>query len=395
MNIYKLTTVGLALLAMAGCSKKEKITLETTRVDKGEITETVTATGTVESVTQVDVGTQVTGIVDKLYADYNSVVQKGELIAEIEKTLLESELKSADASMESARLTYEYNKTNYERDKKLHDKQLISDYEYQTSLKDYEVAKTAYEKAQADRVRAAKNVNYAEIYSPIDGVVISREVEVGQTVVSSMNVANLYVIADLDNMQVIGNVDEADIGQVKLGQNVVFTVEAYPDHKFEGHVTQVRLNPTTESNVVTYEVVVAAPNPDHKLIPGLTANLTIYVTQETDILTVPNGAFQFTPRDYPEAKNLPVADMSAEPDKSALASDQKIVWKVSDGKLLPTTVTVGVSNRASTQIINGLQQGDVVALGYEAGSDAVESGDQDTERSPFAPQPPNRNNKKK
>ncbi|MCM1504714.1 MAG: efflux RND transporter periplasmic adaptor subunit [Muribaculum sp.] len=394
MNIYKLTATGLALLAMAGCSKKEKITLETARVEKGEITETVTATGTVESVTQVDVGTQVTGIVDKLYADYNSVVHKGELIAEIEKTLLESELRSADANMESARLTYEYNKTNYERDKKLHDKQLISDYEYQTSLKDYEVSKTAYEKAQADRVRAAKNVNYAEIYSPIDGVVISREVEVGQTVVSSMNVANLYVIADLDNMQVVGNVDEADIGQVKLGQNVVFTVEAYPDHKFEGHVTQVRLNPTTESNVVTYEVVVAAPNPDHKLIPGLTANLTIYVTQESDILTLPNSAFQFSPRDYPEAKNLPVADTSAEPEKSALAADQKIVWKVSDNKLLPTTVTVGVNNRATTQIVNGLNQGDVVALGYEASSNDAVSDGQDAERSPFAPQPPNRNKKK-
>ena len=226
----------------------------------------MTATGTVESVTQVDVGTQVTGIVDKLYADYNSVVTKGELIAEIEKTLLESELRSADASMESARVTYEYNRTNYERDRQLHDKQLISDYEYQTSLKEYEVSKTAYEKAQADRVRAAKNLNYAEIYSPIDGVVISREVEVGQTVVSSMNVQNLYVIADLDNMQVVGNVDEADIGQVKMGQTATFTVDAYPDDKFEGKVTQVRLNPTTESNVVTYEVIVAAPNPDHKLL---------------------------------------------------------------------------------------------------------------------------------
>ena len=195
----------------------------------------MTATGTVESVTQVDVGTQVTGIVDKLYADYNSVVTKGELIAEIEKTLLESELRSADASMESARVTYEYNRTNYERDRRLHDKQLISDYEYQTSLKEYEVSKTAYEKAQADRVRAAKNLNYAEIYSPIDGVVISREVEVGQTVVSSMNVQNLYVIADLDNMQVVGNVDEADIGQVKMGQTATFTVDAYPDDKFEGN----------------------------------------------------------------------------------------------------------------------------------------------------------------
>ncbi len=394
MNLSTPITVGLTLLVMAGCAKKEKITLETATVDTGEISESVTATGTVESVTQVDVGTQVTGIVDKLYADYNSEVKKGELIAEIEKTLLESELKSADANMESARLTYEYNRTNYERDKQLHDKQLISDYEYQTSLKDYEVSKTAYEKAQADRVRAAKNVNYAEIYSPIDGVVISREVEVGQTVVSSMNVANLYVIADLDNMQVVGNVDEADIGQVKLGQNVTFTVEAYPDDKFHGNVTQVRLNPTTESNVVTYEVVVNAPNPDHKLIPGLTANLTIYVTHETDILTLTNRAFQFTPREYPEAKNLPAADMSAVPDRSALAPDEKLVWKVDGNSLTPAVVKVGVNNRASTQIVGGLAKGDVVAVDYESEASMPGMDGQDAERSPFAPQPPNRNKKK-
>ena len=156
-----------------------------------------------ESVTQVDVGTQVTGIIDKLLVDYNSIVSKGELIAEIEKTMLESDLKSAEANVESARLTYEYNLTNYKRDKALHDKQLISDYEFQTSTKDLEVSKTAYDKAKADRVRAAKNLNYAEIYSPIDGIVISRDVEVGQTVVSNMSVANLYTIADLDHMQVI------------------------------------------------------------------------------------------------------------------------------------------------------------------------------------------------
>lgn len=293
------------LMILAACNEKEAVSLETVRAERGELTETVTATGTIESVTQVDVGTQVTGIIDKLYADYNSVVTKGQLIAEIEKTLLQSDLSSAEANVESARLTYEYNLTNYKRDKALHDKQLISDYEFQTSQKDLEVSKTAYDKAKADRVRAAKNLNYAEIYSPIDGIVISREVEVGQTVVSNMNVANLYTIADLDNMQVIGNVDEADIGQVKVGQSVTFSVDAYSDELFEGHVTQVRLNPTTESNVVTYEVVVAAPNPDHKLIPGLTANLTIYVMRQTDALLLPTKAFTFEPEQRNDNKNLP------------------------------------------------------------------------------------------
>ena len=303
-------TLMAAALTLAACSHESETTLSTVKVERGDLTETVTATGTVESVTQVDVGTQVTGIIDKLYADYNTVVTKGQLIAEIEKTMLESDLRSAEANVESARLTYEYNRTNYERDKALHDKQLISDYEFETTTKDLKVSKQAYDKASADRVRAAKNLNYAEIYSPIDGIVISREVEVGQTVVSNMNVANLYTIADLDNMQVIGNVDEADIGQVKMGQKVTFSVDAYPEELFQGQVTQVRLNPTTESNVVTYEVVVAASNPDHKLIPGLTANLTIYVTELNNILLLPAQAFNFTPT--PNAgKKLPEPEGTA------------------------------------------------------------------------------------
>lgn len=377
-------------MILAACNEKEAVSLETVRAERGELSETVTATGTIESVTQVDVGTQVTGIIDKLYADYNSVVTKGQLIAEIEKTLLQSDLSSAEANVKSARLTYEYNLTNYKRDKALHDKQLISDYEFQTSQKDLEVSKTAYDKAKADRVRAAKNPNYAEISSPIDGIVISREVEVGQTVVSNMNVANLYTIADLDNMQVIGNVDEADIGQVKVGQAVTFSVDAYSDELFEGHVTQVRLNPTTESNVVTYEVVVAAPNPDHKLIPGLTANLTIYVMRQKDALLLPTKAFTFEPMRNDD-KNLPqpqgdAADLKLEPN-------QKCVWVIDGGKLIPTAVTIGASNGIKTEITNGISEGTVVALDYTAAPQVA--GRPDNEQSPFAPQPPGRNKKKK
>lgn len=393
MKHMKTTAIAAALIALAAvsCSKKPQIRLETGKVERADISESVTATGTVESVTQVDVGTQVTGIVDKLYADYNSVVSKGELIAEIEKTLLESELRSADANMESARLTYEYNRTNYERDRKLHEKQLISDYEYQTSLKEYEVSKTAYEKAQADRVRAAKNLNYAEIYSPIDGVVISREVEVGQTVVSSMNVQNLYVIADLDNMQVVGNVDEADIGQVKMGQRATFTVDAYPDDRFEGEVTQVRLNPTTESNVVTYEVIVAAPNPDHKLIPGLTANLSINVTEEKGVLAVPNRALRFTPREFPDAKGLPQPEEAPAAQKDASAGTHT-VWTVRGDRLVPVQVTTGESNGNVTQVLSGLSEGETVALEYDtAAMGAPEDSDGgNTEQSPFAPRPPHK-----
>lgn len=378
--------VGIIVLAlcMPSCKKQAKIQIETTTVSRGDIVRSVTATGTVESKTQVDVGTQVTGIIDKLYVDFNDQVTKGQLIAEIEKTLLDSELKSADANMKSALVTYEYTKTNYERDKALHDKQLISDYEFDTSKKEYEVAKTAYEKSQADRVKAAKNLNYAEIYSPIDGVVISREVEVGQTVVSNMSVANLYVIADLENMQIVGDVDEADIGQVKVGQSVTFTVDAYPDDEFTGIVTQVRLNPTEESNVVTYEVIVDAPNPDLKLIPGLTATLTIYTLNENNILLVPAAALRFTPKDFPEEEGLPAIAEAA----GDLPSGKKRLWVFRDNKLIPVEVSVGVSNGTSVQILDGISEGDVVAVDYVSAASSSEAQDgEDVERSPFAPGP--------
>ncbi len=391
MHYNRIIPIGISLLLLAavGCKKDSKIQLQTTTVTTGNITRTVTATGTLESKTSVDVGTQVTGIIDKLYVDYNDEVTQGQLIAEIEKTLLDSELKSADANMESARLTYEYTKTNYERDKALHDKQLISDYEFDTSKKDYEVAKTSYEKAKADRVKAAKNLNYAEIYSPIDGIVISREVEVGQTVVSSMNVANLYVIADLDNMRVIGDVDEADIGEVKVGQNVTFTVDAYPNDEFHGVVTQVRLNPTTESNVVTYEVVVDTPNPEHKLIPGLTANLTIYTVEEKDVTVVPSAALRFTPQDYPNVTGLPTFDPAQvqapkEPGMGRL-------WVLNGNQLEPIAVKLGETGSSNTQILSGVEAGQKVALDYEVASNDKGGADADsetTERSPFAPGPP-------
>lgn len=378
--IKRIITCLLVVSLLVSCHEDKAPQIQTVTPTRGELTETVTATGTLESVTQVDVGTQVTGIIDKLYADYNSVVKKGELIAEIEKTLLESDLRSAEANVESARLTYEYNAKNYKRDKALHDKQLISDYEFQTTQKEYEVSRQTYSKAQADKVRAAKNLNYAEIYSPIDGIVISREVEVGQTVVSSMNVANLFVIADLDHMQVVGDVDEADIGQVKVGQYVDFTVDAYPDDTFHGTVTQVRLSPTTTSNVVTYEVIVSAENPDHKLIPGLTANLTIYTLREKNVLMLPETAFNFKPDE---------SDSSALPP---LPSNERRVYIVRNGKPEETVVLTGASNSINTVVLSGLTDNDKVAIGYDQGSVPSVNGEPKAQ-SPFAPKPPSRKKK--
>lgn len=381
MKVIKMTAMAtITALVATACSKESTISIETETATKGDLTETVTATGTLESVTQVDVGTQVTGKVVKLFADYNSIVKKGELIAEIDKTLLESEVEAADANMESARDTYEYTKKNYERDKALHDKQLISDYEYETSKNSYRVAELNYKKSKADRVKAAENLGYAEIYAPIDGIVISREVEIGQTVVANMEVANIFTIADLDNMQVIGDVDEADIGQVKTGQRVTFTVDAYPDDTFSGRVTQVRLNPTEESNVVTYEVVVSADNSEGKLIPGLTANLTIYTAEATNVVQVTTKALKFEPKDIP-GQSLP------QPSGDAPKNAQALVWVLRDNKLIPTPVTTGVNNGINVEIKSGLKEGDIVATGYSAAITSPDHGSTE-ESSPFMPKPP-------
>ena len=378
-----------AILALTACSKKENISLVTDTIGTGNISESVTATGTLESVTSVDVGTQVTGIISDIYVDFNSEVKKGQLIAEIEKVLLQSELTSAEASVASNKASYEYAEANYQRDTKLHEQGLISDYEYETSKRDYLVAKNSYEKAKADRVKAAKNVNYAEIYSPIDGTVISRDVEVGQTVVSSMTVANLFTIADLDHMRVVANVDEADIGQVKEGQDVTFTVDAYPNEVFNGVVIQKRISPTTESNVVTYEVLVSAENPDHKLIPGLTANLTIYMSRVENAVLVPLKATRFNPHSYGDADaKLPQPADGA--DTTPFSSDddtQKRVWVVENGKLTPVIITVGANNGTEYQVISGLKVGQKVATEYSV-EEVEEDSSEETASSPFTPQPP-------
>lgn len=388
-HIPKLIYFTAIAAAMTACADKAGTVLETSEIHYGELNETVTATGTLESVTQVDVGTQVTGIISELYADFNSEVKKGELIAELEKTVLQSEVQSAEVSVASAKATYEYNLANYNRDKALYERQLISEYEFQTSTKDLEVSRQAYDKAKADKVRAAKNLNYAEIYSPIDGIVISREVEVGQTVVSNMSVANLYTIADLDHMQVVADVDEADIGQVKVGQRAIFSVDAYSDMTFEGEVTQVRLSPTTESNVVTYEVIIATENPGHKLIPGLTANITIYTLSEKGLL-VPAAAFAFEPQDNADDKNLP--QPSGSKGDLDLSEGHRCVWVLDNNKLVPTSVAVGPNNGIFTIALSGLTDGAVVATGYETTVSGAPGAD--AKRSPFAPQPPGGNKKK-
>lgn len=304
-----LIAVSLAILAgggvwlFGGSTAKHKVTYVTATVSKGEISESVTATGTIEPVTEVEVGTQVSGIIDKIYVDYNAAVTKGQLIAEMDRVTLQSELASQRATYSGAKAEYEYQKKNYERNKGLHEKGLISDTDYEQSLYNYEKAKSSFESSQASLAKAERNLSYATITSPIDGVVISRDVEEGQTVASGFETPTLFTIAaDLTQMQVVADVDEADIGGVEEGQRATFTVDAYPNDVFEGIVTQIRLGDASSTStssssttVVTYEVVISAHNPDLKLKPRLTANVTIYTLDRKDVLSVPARALRFTP----------------------------------------------------------------------------------------------------
>lgn len=312
MNKKKIILIAVSIAVVAGAGfwlfgsskAQHKVTYETAVVTRGEISESITATGTIEPVTEVEVGTQVSGIIDKIYADYNSVVTKGQLIAEMDRVTLQSEVASQRAAYNGAKAEYEYQQKNYERNRGLHEKQLISDTDYEQSVYNYEKAKSNYESSQASLAKAERNLSYATITSPIDGVVINRAVEEGQTVASGFETPTLFTIAaDLTQMQVVADVDEADIGGVEEGQRATFTVDAYPNDVFEGVVTQIRLgdasssstSSTSTSTVVTYEVVISAHNPDLKLKPRLTANVTIFTLDRKDVLCAPARALRFNP----------------------------------------------------------------------------------------------------
>ena len=282
MAVGVVAAVILAWLLLRGGKKEEKVTFETAKVENTNIQTSITATGTIEPVTSVTVGTQVSGIVSHLYVDYNSIVKKGQIIAELDRTNLISELNTAKANLASSESTAAYERANYNRYKTLYDKGLVSADEYESALLSFQKAKEDVNTKRESVNKAQTNLGYATITSPIDGVILSKSVEEGQTVAASFNTPELFVIAqDLTNMRVIADIDEADIGGVMEGQRVSFTVDAFPDDHFEGAVTQVRQQATTESNVVTYEVVISAPNNDLKLKPGLTANVTIYTLRRT------------------------------------------------------------------------------------------------------------------
>ena len=383
-----------------GKSSKGGISLETAKVNRSSISNTVTATGTVEPVTEVEVGTQVSGIIDKLYADYNDVVKAGQLIAEMDKVNLKAELASAQAQLASSKSEYEYQQKNYARNKVLYEKKLISDSDYETATYNYEKSKASYEQNQAARVKVNRNLEYATITSPIDGVVINRAVEEGQTVAAGFETPTLFTIAaDLTKMQVIADVDEADIGNVHDGQRVSFTVDAYPNDVFEGTVWQIRLGDSSSSSsssstsssstVVTYEVVITADNPDLKLKPRLTANVTIYTLERDNVLTIPTKSLRFVP----EEELLIGTGLIAENSAQEAPAGKRLVWVKEGQQLHPKAVTVGSTSGNMIEVIDGLNEGEEIAV--DLTSDAPAQAAAPTEKSPFMPGPPGSDKKKK
>lgn len=376
----------LAVWLLSGGKKEEKITFDTAAVAPANIMNSITATGTIEPVTSVTVGTQVSGIVSKLFVDYNSVVKKGQVIAELDKTNLMSQLNTAKTQLATAQSQLNYQTANYKRYKTLFEKGLVAADDFDNAKLSYTQAKEQVVSAKEEVQRAQTNLGYATITSPIDGVVLSKSVEEGQTVAASFSTPELFTIAqDLTNMQVVADVDEADIGDVKEGERVSFTVDAYPDDTFEGEVKQVRQEATTTNNVVTYEVVISAPNADLKLKPGLTANVTIYTAERKGVLSVPSKALRFTPQKETVGK-MKIVDAANAKNK---------VWTIEGNSIVAHKVNIGMTDGTNTQIVGGIAEGTKVITGLN-----VMSGEEKMpmeaqgEKSPFAPGPPGKNKRK-
>lgn len=408
-NIKWIVILGVIILALtlvfiikANKESKKELIIRTHVVEEYTVENTVTATGTIEPVETVEVGTQVSGKVERILVDFNSVVKKGDLLAELDKQTLNQNVSRAKASLTSAESQLKYAKLAYERTKQLYESNAATLASYEEAQNSYTQAQMSKKNAQAAYDQALVDLAYAEIYSPIDGIVLDRAVEVGQTVAASFSTPTLFTLAnDLTKMQVEANVDEADIGQVKIDQNVTFTVDAYPDEMFNGTVSQIRMQPTTTSNVVTYVVIIAAPNDELKLFPGMTASVTI-VTEEETGLAVPAEALTFTPDEQvlkAMRKNMPKPDeMTQHPEGErpqmghGNGTAPQMVWVKNGNNMMPRPVEIGMSDVAYRIVENGLQAGDSVVLSAQF---MVREKTKKTGENPFMPGPPGRKNDKK
>jgi HlyD family secretion protein len=386
ISVLCVVVLAIGLYSFQKKSPKDGFQLETTKLSLNKVTTTVTATGTIDPIIEIAVGTQVSGIISKIYVDYNSTVKKGQILAELDKTNLQSDYNSQLLNLNSSKTQYEFQLTNFKRSKELHDKNMISDIDFETAKYNFELAQSTYKLNQSNLKKAQTNLDYATIHSPIDGVILSRAVEEGQTVAASFSTPTLFTIAkDLTKMQVVANVDEADIGNVKTGQRVSFSVDAYPNDQFAGEVTQVRLKSTVTSNVVTYQVIVNAPNENLKLKPGLTANITIYTVEKSDVKTLPNKAFSFKP----DIETLTKKEFLVSENKGVTANlkeNERMIW-VQDGKTIRNkSVVISDADATNTEIISGLTNKESVILEQKSLAENPTNGS--TEKSPFMPQRP-------
>lgn len=392
--------IAVAAWLLSGNKKDEQVSFVTEEVAPANIQNSITATGSVEPVDTVAVGTQVSGIIDKIYVDFNSTVKKGQVLAVLDTKNLTStlnsakaNLQSAQANMQSANAALGYQRANYNRYKALYQKGLISANDFESARLSYRQAeeqvammKESVVAAQESVRTAQTNLGYATIVSPIDGTIINKYVAEGQTVAASFSTPELFGVArDLKKMQVLADVDEADIGDVRPGESTTFTVDAYPDDQFQGTVQQVRLGGSTSNNVVTYKVVISTSNADLKLKPGMTANVTIYTQQKSGVLSVPTKALRFTPAKETVGK-MKIKDISNAKNK---------VWTIEGNNIVAHQVNIGMSDGTHTQIVSGVKQGQKVITGVDVKTDAAAAdGSNSSESSPFAPGP-HKNNKKK
>ena len=388
---------GVTIFGSVGKAKKT-VTLETEQISKGDINEVITATGTLEALETVEVGTQVSGVIEKIYVDYNSQVKKGQLLAKLDETPLLAQLEQSKATVDQAEAEVQYQKATYERYQKLIEKKLIAQSDYDLVVYNYQKAVASLKQARSVYDKNKINLSYATIYSPIDGIILDRAVDEGQTVAASFNTPTLFTIVnDLTQMQVEASVDEADIGKVKTGQRVSFTVDAYPDLAFEGKVSQIRLQPVESSNVITYTVVIDAPNPDQKLMPGMTANASFFVTEKKAIVLLPSKALYFNPdqdlltiyrENHPEI-NMQTTASSGESSKN----NKKIVWIKKGNSIHTQQVELGETDEIYYEVLAGVKEGDEVLVDLVS-SQIAEPEAPEEARSPFMPQRPGSNRKK-
>ncbi len=370
------------------------------KVSRLAIQTTISSTGTLSPMDTVNVGTQVSGDISKIYVDFNSKVKKGQVIAELDRSKLQTALYQTKIAASSAKVDYEHKLSVYNRTKKLSESGSASAVDLETAEYEMNAARLAWETRKSEVSQAELNLSYCIIKSPIDGVVLERSVDVGQTVAASMSAPTLFILAkDLSKMRVMASVDEADIGAVKAGQKVLFTVDAFQDDAFGGTVESVRLNPTVTSNVVTYTVVISADNPDLKLLPGMTATCTIVTEEVENALSVPVTAIKFSPNGKPQEKKSDDDDFGPPPPgmgggaptmHKASSSTPRIVgsgvWMNLNGRLTFRPVKTGINDGVNVEILEGLSDGDSVVVREEVLTKA-QSGSGSEGDSPFMPGP--------